>query len=332
MSKPKPYEFCGPLAKTIEGFIAEKQAVGYDYVAVRARMCNFDRFSIGFDTPSSVLPKELVDGWLTKNENETAGNHRQKLYAMLEFGKYMIRNGCTAYLPLKKSRPAASKNFVPYIFNTKELSDILYAIDAMPNPVNHTHLSLIYGGIYRILCCCGLRISEALNLKVENVDLKQGVLTVLDSKLGKNKLIPMDESLTLFLMKYADLHHHNSKNEDYFFPSKTGGLYTVSAFYQVFRKCLWKAQISHGGVGNGPRVHDLRHTFSVNCLKKWAVTGVDVASALPILSAYLGHESISSTQHYLRLTAEVFPHITSVLEEHYGDIIPEIGECDYESY
>ncbi len=76
----------------------------------------------------------------------------------------------------------------------------------------------------------------------------------------------------------------------------------------------------------------LRHTFSVNCLKKWALTGVDVAAALPVLSAYLGHESISSTQHYLRLTAEVFPYITAILEDSYGSIIPNIGGDEYESH
>jgi integrase/recombinase XerD len=69
----------------------------------------------------------------------------------------------------------------------------------------------------------------------------------------------MDESLTEYLRNYYKLNQSNLKSGGYFFPSKIGKAYTVSAFYTTFRKCLWKAKISHGGIGNGPWVHDLSY-------------------------------------------------------------------------
>jgi integrase/recombinase XerD len=87
---------------------------------------------------------------------------------------------------------------------------------------------------------------------------------------------------------------------------------------------LRKAGISHLGRGKGPRIHDLRHTFAVNCLKKWVLEGKDLNSLLPYLSAYLGHEDMRGSQRYLRLTADLYPDLTTKIEETCSYIIPEV--------
>ena len=66
---------------------------------------------------------------------------------------------------------------------------------------------------------------------------------------------------------------------------------------------------------------DLRHTFAVHCLQKWVEAGEDLNAKLPYLSAYMGHAGLSSTQQYLRLTAEAFPHIVSAMERNF-DVFP----------
>lgn len=115
-----------------------------------------------------------------------------------------------------------------------------------------------------------------------------------------------------------------------FFPKPDGTIYSEKAMYQNFRTLLWDAGISHGGKGNGPRLHDLRHTFAVHRLKRWAKQGCDVISMLPYLSAYMGHANLNATQSYLRLTVEAFPDILEVLEETYGCIIPRLEGVSYE--
>ncbi len=101
--------------------------------------------------------------------------------------------------------------------------------------------------------------------------------------------------------------------------------------YQNFRIFLWKAGISHGG--SGPRIHDFRHTYAVHCLKKWAEQEKDLTAYLPILKTYMGHYSFRATAYYLRMTADVFPHITLKLETHYLDIIPQMeGDINDETY
>lgn len=95
--------------------------------------------------------------------------------------------------------------------------------------------------------------------------------------------------------------------------------------YHNFRRFLWRAGISHGGRGKGPRVQDFRHTYACRCLKKWVLQEKDLAAYLPVLKTFMGHDSFEETAYYLRMTADVFPDIAIKLEGRYPDIIPRLG-------
>ena len=83
---------------------------------------------------------------------------------------------------------------------------------------------------------------------------------------------------------------------------------------------LWEAG-SRTAVEAGP-LHDLRHTFAVHCLKSWVRSGTDLTVALPYLSTYLGHTGLKGTQHYLRLTAELYPDIVVAMDKKFGYLLP----------
>jgi len=108
----------------------------------------------------------------------------------------------------------------------------------------------------------------------------------------------------------------------HFFPTTTGEFYKGNSIYGAFRKFLWDAGISHGGRGKGPRVHDLRHTFAVHCLRKWVRNGNDINASVPYLAAYMGHTHFRHSQVYVRLTADIFPDIVAKLEQNF-DVFPE---------
>ena len=100
-----------------------------------------------------------------------------------------------------------------------------------------------------------------------------------------------------------------------------------STAYNHFRDYLLMADIPH--TAKGPRIHDFRHGLAVACLKKWALAGIDLTNMLPYLAAYMGHCDFRATQYYLRLTADLYPHIISKAEAEFGYVIPE-GGCFYE--
>jgi len=168
-------------------------------------------------------------------------------------------------------------------------------------------------------------LNETVTLKTEDVDLKSAIITIRRSKFNKDRLVPISTELANILRVYK-VAACILETDIFFFPSDKGGGYGHSAIYNLFRKALWGAAISHGGKGKGPRVQDFRHSFAVHCLKKWISAGKDISAALPYLSAYLGHTSFAGTQYYLRLTADVFPSITSLMDKNYGNIYPDGGD------
>lgn len=155
--------------------------------------------------------------------------------------------------------------------------------------------------------------SEARLLKVKDVDLNTGILTINHSKKDNSRLVPMTDELTKKCQIYSNQVHLYSDVERYYFPLIDDKPMTITNIYKNFRKFLWKANISHGGRGLGPRIHDFRHTFAVHCLKKWSIEGKDLMTYLPILRVYLGHDSFEETAYYLRLTADVFPEIAFLI-------------------
>ena len=100
--------------------------------------------------------------------------------------------------------------------------------------------------------------------------------------------------------------------------------YGNSWIHAQFRQILRIAKIPYNGSGNGPRPHDIRHTFAVHCLNNWVLSGEDITAALPVLSRYLGHNGLSGTQKYLQLTAQMYPDIVTNLELQFGALIPQM--------
>lgn len=140
----------------------------------------------------------------------------------------------------------------------------------------------------------------------------------------------MSPCMVKYCQTYFDKVHLFSNSEDYFFPSADGSAIKLQNVYKNFRKFLWQAEISHGGRGKGPRIHDLRHTFAVNRMKQWVIDGENLNEKLPILQQYLGHESYYDTVYYLRLTSEMYPFIIKETASIFGNIIPRLEVIDNE--
>lgn len=319
----KAVVFQSILGELITGYIEEKRAVGYEYIKGPFLLKHFDTLLVKEHLVEKKLPKELVLLWTKKRPNETESNRNTRICIVRGFAKYMVRLGYEAYIFPAAAVTIDRYSYVPYIFSEKELKSIFTICDSYPVSDVSPNRHLILPLLLRMLYGCGLRISEALNLKLNEVDLKQGTLFIRDAKFGKERIVPMAESLTESCRQYTGKVHNYASRNPYFFPSPYGGCYKESTIYQLFRGILWKVGISHRG--KGPRLHDIRHSFSVHCLKKWVLNKEDLTSLLPYLSVYLGHVDLRGTQHYLRLTADLYPQITASVEQNFSFLIPEVA-------
>jgi integrase len=314
--------FTSYLSELLDGYIKEQRSVGYKYIKGASLLRMFDSHLEKHPLTEKRLPKETVLSWTAKKPNETESNRNGRISIVRGFAKYMVRLGYQAYI----YPPAAVKmprySYVPYIFTEVEIRNILVSSDNYPVCHVSPHRHLVLKLLMRMLYGCGLRISEALNLRRCDVDLEKGILFIRDTKFGKERLVPMAETLTERCRQYSHEVHKSGTPDNYFFPSPYGGRYKESTIYKLFRGLLWKAGISHSG--KGPRLHDLRHAYAVHCLKNWVLKGKDLIRLLPYLSTYLGHVDLRGTQHYLRLTADLYPTITASVEKQFSSLIPEV--------
>ena len=326
--KNKPISYSSVFSIILTGYVEEKRAVGYKFNKGASLLKRFDRFLIQKNVTEKILTKEIVQAWTKKRPEESNGTCNGRISMIRGLGLYMVRLDYQAYVYPDKAIPVTRYQYIPYIFSESELAQIFTAVDMIQPSSTSPHRHLILPLLFRILYGCGLRISEALNLRTDDVDLEKGTLTIRQAKLDKDRIVPMAESLIERCRQYLQKMHLDNAQNTYFFPSPHGGRYSTDRIYDYFRSFLWNAGISHGGRGHGPRLHDLRHTYSVHCLKKWVLNKNDLTALLPYLSAYLGHVDLRSTQYYLRLTADLYPAILSVVETNFSNLIPEVTSYD----
>lgn len=325
------YTFIGPFAEHIKNHVYLKQAIGYKYDTEARHLLRFSNFTAEKYPEATMLTKEIVLDWCSKKDYEAQANQCTRASIMRQFAVYVDNMGVNAYV-LPKSYYPTEKHYVPYIYTEDELRRFFYETDrchcVKECPFRHRIMPVFF----RMLYSCGLRSSEARLLKVSDVNLDEGILTIQHSKNDNSRLVPMSDEFTKRCLNYSAGVHIFSKENDWFFPGLNGKPMTIGNVYHNFRRFLWRAGISHGGRGKGPRVHDFRHVFACHCLKKWVLQEKDLAVYLPVLKTYMGHDSFEETAYYLRLTADVYPNISIKLEGVYSDIIPRIEGDTNETY
>jgi len=163
--------------------------------------------------------------------------------------------------------------------------------------------------LFGLLSVSGMRISEALHLKSADIDWDAGVLTVRLTKFGKSRLVPLHPLTVQALAEYARrrdgfLKRSGRPCSGYFFVTNRGTPFSDNNARAAFRELLLKAGLYTAEQGS-PRIHDLRHRFAVETLRRWYQAGEQVEHLLPALSTYLGHVNVASTYWYLSCTPEL---------------------------
>ncbi len=288
-------------------------------------LTKIDQDSAEADLAPNTLPQSFVEEWSAKREHESTKTWSNRSIVIRNLARYMRKNDLQAYI-LPSLPHKQQSDFVPHIYTNDELRHLFEQSDLIPSYPNCPNRNAVSSLIFRMIYGCGLRISEALNLTMKDVDIDNRVLSIKNSKFGVNRFVPMTDELAERCRSYVAKTRCFAEEFEPFFPAPDGGHYSKRGMNCIFRKILFFAGIPH--TGKGPRIHDLRHTFAVNCLKRWIKEQKDLNAMLPVLSIYLGHKGISGTQNYLRLTADMFPDITETLERMFGGTILKGGETN----
>ena len=322
-----PYTWRSSLADILQQYIQLQKQTGLKFETQEKYLRHFDTYHFCKGYTEVILTKPMLHDFIY-DKRERPVSHRNKEIVMRDFSTYLNQHGNCSYIPLAKTIIPRCK-YVPHIFTKDEIARFFLAVDKYPQTPKSTR-NTVDPVLFRFLYCTGTRISEALNLTISDIDIDNGVATILGAKNNKNRYLPMEKNLTDRIRYFVESFHHLSGNETSLFPSLhmgSMGKMDISTAYRHFRDYLLMADIPH--TANGPKIHNFRHHFAVACLKKWVLNGNDLTNMIPYLSAYMGHSDFRGTQYYLRLTADLYPDIISRTEAEFGFVIPE-GDFEYE--
>jgi integrase len=208
----------------------------------------------------------------------------------------------------------------PYIYSNDEIIRIMKAAQEQPSTPRYALKPHTLYCLFGLLSVTGMRLTEALSLRFEDIDWKNGVLTIGRAKFQKSRLVPLHKSALQELRTYIEYRNQFFAERPWrrpvsrIFVSTHGGALTSSDVGANFRMLTCQIGIREAGANRGPRIHDLRHRFAVSTLLRWYRRGKNVDLLLPVLSTYLGHVFITGTYWYLTCTPELMAAAAKRLE------------------
>ena len=239
----------------------------------------------------------------------------RRLSVVRIFARHRSATDPRTQIPPEGLLPYRPKRARPYLYSTQEIRGLLRA--ALSLPARGGLRPWTYYCLFGLLSVTGMRIGEARNLELQDVDLRAGVLTIRSGKFGKSRLIPIHASTRRVLADYVarrDRQWAAHPVSSYVFLSNWGNQLDVGEIHRTFYRLSRLLGLRGPSDSHGPRLHDMRHRFAVMTLLRWYRYGKDAERKLPYLSAYLGHVHVSDTYWYLSAWPELMREAMSRLE------------------
>jgi integrase len=321
--------FSGPLAADLTDFVATLEASASANKATLTQLRALDRLTTENPLPSGTIDEALARMWLAPCEIRGPNTRRSRYYVLRRFCRFLAKRRPSTFVPGETLRPRGRPPKPPHIYSREEIRKLLDGALSLrdwkschPCPIR----SKTIHAIILLLATSGLRISEALHLTLEDVDLDDGVLSIRQSKFRKSRLVPLSPGTVDALRRYHEIRVAVAPPgpSEAFFVSGRGKAYSTSCVQEMFRAIAVQAGLREPK-GRGPRLHDLRATFAVTRLLEWYRDGDNVMARLPLLSTYLGHACVSDTEVYLKITTALLEEASTRFHAFAKDSLPSGG-------
>ena len=303
------------LAAAVDAYVRAKQSVGAVFSVDTRILAAFVR-AVGDVSVSTITPEGCTA--FCRGQGPPTRFWSRKHGAVRGLFRYLVGRGHVSHSPLPEPGPRIQSTFQRYIYTRDDVVRLLEAAALPVHPATriqpHTLRLLLL-----VLYATGLRAGEALRLRDCDVDLRDRLLTIWNSKFFKSRFVPIGTDLCRALAQYqTDRPRRPLADGDrsVFFATRQGRAISIGRLEHAFTRLLRHTGVGHGCLGHRPRPHDLRATFAVHRLIAWYRENADVQARLPLLSTYLGHVNVSATSVYLTMTAELLGEASARFERY----------------
>jgi integrase/recombinase XerD len=291
------------LRAAVADYVEMRRGLGFKLREVDKGLVDFVSFLE--ERGADYITTSLALEWAQRPSSVQPAEWARRLRFVRGFARYRSATDSRTEIPPANLLPYRPGRARPYLYTDQEIEQLLNAALYLP-PADGLR-RWIYHALLGLLAVSGLRLSEAIGLKLEDVDLSEGILTVRGAKFGKSRLVPLHASTRQILADYklrrADF--LAGRPASHFFISLRGNHLDPGEVHRTFYRLSRQIGLRDPDSSSGPRLHDFRHRFAVETLLRWYRAGEDVERRLPVLSTYLGHVHLSDTYWYLTACPEL---------------------------
>lgn len=307
------------LRQAIAEYLALRRSLGFKMNHAARELADFAAFMER--RRASYITQALALRWAQMPQHAQPAHWAGRLCHLRQFARYRSAIDPRTQIPALGLLPFQPKRARPYLYTDREIGQLLHTTLHMPLSPRHRRicalLPWVYYCLFGLLSVSGLRVGEARNLKLEDVDLKARVLTIRGSKWGKDRYVPLHASTCTVLARYLqkrNRHWAGRAVSQYLFVSSWGNRLDIGSVHRAFYAASRRIGLRGARDSHGPRLHDMRHVFATTTLVNWYRSKEDPERRLPLLSAFLGHVHVADTQWYLNASPELMREAMSRLE------------------
>ena len=287
-----------------ENYLNERRQLGFCLRNPGYAVISFARYIDALNSQEPLTVESMAD-WARQDKGNSGkpATWARRLKSLRSFCRYLQQFEPRTEVPDDSIFGRIGQRLAPHIYSEQEIIDLLAAARHLgPSPGLR---GVTYETLLGLIASTGLRVSEAVHLLDADVDLKYGMLTIRQTKFAKSRQVPMHPSTVEALRQYRSQRNSYIKviDETPFFVGTRGRLLgeglSLRQVHRVFIGLREHLGWINRGAHDGPRIHDLRHTFIVRRVILWHAQDVDVDQQMLALSTYVGHAIITNTYWYL---------------------------------
>lgn len=306
------------LSAGISKYIEYRQSLGEQFKTNANLLKQFHSY-LGRDMDLSEITESITSDFLRYGSDVIKQKWFTRHTAMAGFFQWCLSRGYVSQMPLTMDKPKKPQHITPYIYSDVELRKLFSAAMTYQKRPSLTYPECVKA-ILQLTYVLGLRISETMNLRMKDIDMANCCITIRESKFYTSRVVTFNEDVKKLIERFFSWRKNNCKTSDEdtsLWIMRNGSSMRLNGINGIFKKIRIKAGISRNDNPRyQPRIHDLRHTFAVNRLRKWYQEGKDVQTLLPVLSTYLGHKQVSYTTVYLTMTTGLLSDASNLFFEY----------------
>ena len=301
------------LRQALGDYLVVRRALGFKLAGDDTVLNSFVDYLEGRGL--ATITTEAAIAWACLPVDATPGHWAGRLSTARGFATWMSSLDPVTQIPPLRMFPAR-RRAEPVVCTPAQVAAIVEAA----RPAVASLPAATYHAVIGLIAVTGMRLGEACGLDDTDFDRAEGLVTIRAAKFGKSRQLPLHPGAVDALVVYTDVRDtlFPQRSTPALFVSGVGRRVTTNKVEEAWHGVVERAGARRAHDGRAPRVHDLRHSFAVNTLRRWHAERLDVEARLPLLSTYLGHVNPAATYWYLTATPDLLAAAADRLEQNTG--------------